>query len=86
MAYLYVVTLLVVIASVSANTPGTCLSTYHFDSTIRDLTIKINSIMSHCNDKYKPSQLLHSCEEIKKKCPDCPSDYYMLVDSHGHVR
>ena len=86
MAYLYCITLLVVIVSVSASTAGTCLSTYHFDSTIRDLTIKINSITPHCNNEYKPSQLLHSCEEIKKKCANCPSNYYMLVDSHGHVR
>ena len=85
MAYLHCITLLVVIVSVSANTVGTCLSTYHFDSIIRELTIKINSIMSHCNNEYKSSQLLHSCEEIKKKCPDYFLDYYMLVDSHGHV-
>ena len=53
MAYLYCITLLVVIVSISASTAGTCLSTCHFDSTIRDLTIKINSIMSQCNNEYK---------------------------------
>ena len=26
-----------------------------------------------------------SSEEINKKYPDCLSDYYMLVDSQGHV-
>ena len=25
------------------------------------------------NDGYKPSRFLHSCEEIKKKCPDYTS-------------
>ena len=64
MVYLYCITLLVVIVSVSASAAGTSLSTCHFDSTIRDLTIKINSIMSHCNNEYKPSQFLHICREL----------------------
>ena len=32
------------------------------------------------------SPLLHSCEEIKNKWPTSPSDYYIIVDSHGHAR
>ena len=41
MAYLHCITLLVIIVSVSVSTAGTCLSTYHFDSIIRELTIKL---------------------------------------------
>ena len=27
--------------------------------------------------------LPRSCEEIKSRCPDCPSDYYIMADNHG---
>ena len=30
-------------------------------------------------DGYRPSPLLHSCEEIKNKWPDNSSDYYTLM-------
>ena len=34
-----------------------------------------------------PSLLLpHSCEEIKKRCLDCPSDYYIIADNHSIAR
>ena len=32
------------------------------------------------------SPLLHSCEEIKRRWPSSPSDYYIIADSHGHAR
>ena len=38
------------------------------------------------SDEYTPSPLLHSCEEIKRKWPTSPSDYYIIADSHGHAR
>ena len=37
-------------------------------------------------DGYRPSPLLHSCEEIKNKWPDSSSDYYTIVDTNGHRR
>ena len=38
------------------------------------------------SNEYTPSPLLHSCEEIKRKWPTSPSDYYIIADSHGHAR
>ena len=35
---------------------------------------------------YRPSPLLHSCEEIKNKWPDSSSDYYTIVDTNGRRR
>ena len=26
--------------------------------------------------------LPHSCEEVKRRCPDCPSNYYIIADNH----
>ena len=37
-------------------------------------------------DGYRPSPLLHSCEEIKNKWPDSSSDYYTIVDTNGRRR
>ena len=38
--------------------------------------------------KCPPTSLIlpHSCKEVKRRCPDCPSDYYIIADSHGHAR
>ena len=30
--------------------------------------------------------LPRSCEEIKSRCPDCPSDYYIIADNHDIAR
>ena len=49
-----------------------------------ELTEKIDKIT--VEKKYSPSQLLSSCEEMKQGCTDCPSDYYVISDSHGHTR
>ena len=32
------------------------------------------------------STLLHSCEEIKCRCPDCPSGYYIIADNYSITR
>ena len=37
-------------------------------------------------DGYRPSPLLHYCEEIKNKWPDSSSDYYTIVDTNGRRR
>ena len=37
-------------------------------------------------DGYRPSPLLHSCEDIKNKWPDSSSDYYTIVDTNGRRR
>ena len=37
-------------------------------------------------DGYRPSPLLHSCEEIKNNWPDSSSDYYTIVDTNGRRR
>ena len=37
-------------------------------------------------DGYRPSPLLHSCEQIKNKWPDSSSDYYTIVDTIGRRR
>ena len=50
-------------------------------STLMSIDNKLNSD----SDNYTPSPLLHSCEEIKSKWPNSPSDYYIIADSHGHA-
>ena len=37
-------------------------------------------------DGYRPSPLLHSCEEIRNKWPDSSSDFYTIVDTNGRRR
>jgi dynein heavy chain len=38
------------------------------------------------NNKYDPSPLLHSCEEIKTHWPNATSDYYLIADVNGQPR
>ena len=37
-------------------------------------------------DGYRPSPLLHSCEEIRNKWPGSSSDFYTIVDTNGRRR
>ena len=93
MTYLYVITLLAVIASVSASSNNgndgsdTCISTSSF-KFIEQALANISKQLGHIEtrDEYTPSPLLHSCQEIKSKWPSSPSDYYIIADSHGHAR
>ena len=55
---------------------------------IRNLTILVQELAQGMatGDGYRPSPLLHSCEEIKSKWPDSSSDYYTIVDTNGRRR
>ena len=50
--------------------------------SIENLTININQLLLQ---GYRPSPLLHSCEEIKTYLPHSPSDYYIIADNHSHI-
>ena len=51
--------------------------------SIENLTKNINQLILQ---GYRPSLLLHSCEEIKTYWPHSPSGYYIIADNHGHIR
>ena len=51
--------------------------------SIENLTININQLLLQ---GYRPSPLLHSCEEIKTYWPHSPSGYYIIADNLGHTR
>ena len=57
------------------------------DSTeaIQNLTTIVQGLAQDMatTDGYRPSPLLHSCEEIKNSWPDSSSDYYTIVDTNG---
>ena len=55
---------------------------------ISNLTILVQELAQGMatGDGYRPSPLLRSCEEIKKKWPDSSSDYYTIVDTNGRRR
>ena len=55
---------------------------------ISNLTILVQELAHGMatGDSYRPSPLLHSCEEIKNKWPDSSSDYYTIVDTNGRRR
>ena len=44
----------------------------------------IDDKLDDYGNKCGPS-LLRSCEEIKSRCPDCPSGYYIIADNHTLV-
>ena len=70
------------IKSIQSNTD---LLLRHGNITHNTLT-SIDDKLDDDSDEYTPSPLLHSCEEIKSKWPSSPSDYYTIVDIHGHAR
>ena len=55
---------------------------------IQNLTVLVQELAQGMatGDGYRPSPLLHSCEEIKNKWPDSSSDYYTIVDTNGRRR
>ena len=70
------------IKSIKSNTD---LLLRHSNITHNTLT-SIDDKLDDDSDEYTPSPLLYSCEEIKSKWPNNPSDYYIIADSHGHAR
>ena len=70
------------IKSIKSNTDMLLRHVNITHSTLTSLDDKLDDD----SDEYKPSPLLHSCEEIKSKWPSSPSDYYIIADSHGHAR
>ena len=54
---------------------------YHLNQVVRNIT---GPLADEIVDPSSP--LLHSCEEIKSKWPNSPSDYYIIADSRGHAR
>ena len=69
------------IKSIKSNTD---LLLRHGNITHNTLT-SIDDKLDDDSDDYTPSPLLHSCQEIKSKWPNSPSDYYIIADSHGHA-
>ena len=66
-----------------------CHDNKQIKDKMNEITAKLDQIMSQLannSSPYPPSSLLHSCEEIKTKWPDSPSDYYFIADEIGHVR
>ena len=53
-------------------------------STQNQILRKLNMLTN--SSGYSPSSLLHSCEEIKTRFPNSPSDYYTIIDGTGHAR
>ena len=53
---------------------------------INNLTTLVQELAQGMANGYRPSPLLHSCEEIKNKWPDSSSDYYTIVDTNGRRR
>ena len=59
------------------------------EGNIDDIKEDINTLKDiHENPTKKkcppPSPLLpHSYEEVKRRCPGCPSDYYIIADNHS---
>ena len=51
-------------------------------NTLKDIHENITT------EKCPPPSLLlpHSCEEVKSRCPDCPSDYYIIADNRSIAR
>ena len=66
------------------------LEAHSIDNTraIQNLTTVVRRLTQGMatTDGYRPSPLLSSCEEIKNKWPDSPSDYYTIVDTNGQRR
>ena len=86
MQYLSIALLLLIIDSnYSAQDSNgvNCSNLFQLEDKLNELSAKIDKVVQ---DQYSPSQLLSSCEEIKQGCTDCPSDYYVISDSHGHTR
>ena len=60
-------------------------------STLNYIKADLKQVLNHTGSneneaEYSPTALLLSCEEIKTKWPDSPSDYYTIADSNGHTR
>ena len=62
-------------------------SMVRLEGNVDDIKEDINTLKDiHENtttEKCPPPSLLlpRSCEEVKRKCPDCPSDYYIIADN-----
>ena len=62
------------------------------EDNIDDIKKDINTLQDiHENttaEKCPPPSLLlpRSCEEVKWRCPDCPSDYYIIADNFSNAR
>ena len=62
------------------------------ENSINDIKEDINTLQDiHENTTTEkcppPSMLLpRSCEEVKRRCLDCPSDYYIIADNHSIAR
>ena len=58
------------------------------NTKMNQIEAKLDRLMARANitDLYPPSSLLHSCEEINTNWPNSPSDYYIIVDTNGHLR
>ena len=67
-------------------------SMVRLEGNIDDIKEDINTLKDiHENtttEKCPPPSLLlpHSCEEVKRRCPDCPSDYYIIADNSSIAR
>ena len=67
-------------------------SMVRLESNVDDIKEDINILKDiHENTTTKkcppPSLLLPcSCEEVKRRCPDCPSDYYNIADNRSITR
>ena len=47
-------------------------------NTLSSIDDKLEDFSNKC-----ASPLLYSCEEIKRRCPDCPSGYYIIADNRS---
>ena len=67
-------------------------SMVRLEGNVDDIKEDINTLKDiHENtttEKCPPPSLLlpRSCEEIKRRCPDCPSDYYIIANNHSIAR
>ena len=50
-------------------------------STLTSIDDKLEDYSNKCGPP-----LLRSCDEIKSRCPDCPSDYYIIADNCSILR
>ena len=62
------------------------------EGNVNDIKEDINTLKDiHENtttEKCSPPSLLlpRSCKEVKRRCPDCPSDYYIIADNSSIAR
>ena len=67
-------------------------SMVRLEGNVDDIKEDINTLKDiHENtttEKCPPPSLLlpRSCEEVKRRCPDCPSDYYIIADNSSIAR